>query len=168
MPANPTGASSGIQVVGLKEFRKALAMLDGNWPAAMSLAHQKIASRGAAYARAQARGMGGVQAKSASAIGERHSERDARVAVLPSKYLDPMANVAFWGAKRHTGWYARLRYSNSTPQHPKWVGASWEPMVAGQGPYAINEALAYRKEELLDEYFEAIDGIAQRAFPDGG
>lgn len=161
-----SGDTSGANIIGLPEFLRALRSMDGNWDAALSLAHQKIASKGAAYARAQARGMGGVQAKSASAIGERHDARRATVAVLPSRYLDAMANVAFWGAKRHTGWYSRRRYSDSTPQHPKWIGNSWEVAVRGQGPYAINDALATHRERLLDEYLVELDRISKEAFPE--
>jgi len=155
-----------VQIVGLREFRRELAALDGNWMSAMSLAHQRIASRGAAYSRAAARAMGGVQAKAASAIGERHTSTSASVAVLPSS-IDKMANIAFWGAKKRTGWYRNARYARSTAQHPPWVGNSWTPMVAGQGPYAINAALAAHDDELLDEYLEAIMGIARAAFPEG-
>lgn len=167
MAAKPSGDGGGVQVLGLREFRAALRELDQRWDSAFSLAHQRIATQGANYARARARSMGGVQAKAASAIGGKHTTAQARVAVLPSA-IDRMANVAFWGAKRHTGWYAKGRYRNSPDQHPPWVGNSWEPMVAGQGPYAINEALAQHRDELLDEYLEAVTGIAQRAFPEGG
>ena len=144
-----------------------LRKMDGNWDAALSLAHQKIASKGAAYSRAAARGMGGVQAKAASAIGEKHTPARASVAVLPSRYLDPMANVAFWGAKKRTGWYAKGRYGLNTRQHPVWIGNSWEVAVHGQGPYAINDALATHREELLDQYVIEIDRIAHEAFPEG-
>ena len=172
MPVSPTGASSGVEIVGLKEFQAALRVLDVRWDSAFSLAHQKIATKGAAYARTAARGGSKLEQKGASAIGPQWTKTQARVAVLPSKFLDPMANVAYWGAKRHTGWYAAGRYRDSTPQHPKWVGNTWEPLVPGQGPYVINTALAYRKEQLLDEYFEAIEAIAHRVndapFPEGG
>jgi hypothetical protein len=155
----------GIQVLGLKEFRAELHRMDGNWDSALSLAHQKIASKGAILSRARAAGMGGVQAKAKSAIGEKHSVREAQVGVFASA-LDRMGPVAFWGAKRHTGWYAAGRYSRSPAQHPKWVGNAWAPLVAGQGPYAINDALAAAKNQLLDEYLEMIDRIAKDAFPE--
>lgn len=162
--AEPAGAN----VIGLPEFLRGLRQLDGNWDAALALAHQKIASKGAAYARAAARGMGGVQAKSASAIGEKHDPRKATIAVLPSRYLDAMANAAFWGAKQHSGWYRARRYANSPAQHPRWIGNSWEVAVRGQGPYAINDALASRRDQLLDEYLDEIERIARAAFPERG
>lgn len=167
-----SGASSGALVTGdidgLAAFRRELAAIDGNWISALSLANQKISSKGAAWSRARARAMGGIQAKAASAIGQRHSAERASVAVLPSA-LDRMANVAFFGAKRHFGWYARSRYNDSlTPQAPAWVGASWDVAVAGQGPYAINPALAAHLDDIVEEYGEMIDRIAHDAFPERG
>jgi len=76
-----------------------------------------------------------------------------------------MANVAFWGAKKHTGWYNRARYVDGVPQHPKWIGNSWDAATNPGGPYAINAALAAYLPELLDEYEEAIQDLARRAFP---
>lgn len=108
--------------------------------------------------------MGGVQAKAASAIGAKHTAKSAAVAVFPS-WGDRMAPVAFWGAKKHTGWYSAARYRNSVAQHPTWVGSSWE--VAGSGgPYAINATLRTRIDELLDEYFKSIETLARSAFPE--
>lgn len=160
-----TGSTSGANVVGLDEFRRQLKALDGNWTSQLTLAHQRIASLGATASRGYAAGMGGVQAKAKSAIGEKHTDKYAAVAVLPSA-VDRMAPVAFWGAKRRTGWYAKARYKNSPRQHPAWVGNSWDTAVFGQGPYAINQALAANLDKLLDEYLEMVDRIAAAAFPD--
>lgn len=154
-----------VQVVGLREFRAALAKLDGNWDSRLSLAHQKIAAKGATVSRAYAAGMGGVQSKAKSAIGGKHTKNEAAVGVFGSR-LDRMANVAYWGAKRKTGWYRKPRYFDSPPQHAPWVGNTWEAAVAGQGPYAINNALAANLDELLDEYMQMVDGIAAEAFPE--
>lgn len=77
-----------------------------------------------------------------------------------------MANVAFWGAKKRTGWYAARRYAHSTRQHPSWVGNTWEAAVAGQGPYAINAALAAELQRFLGLYGQMIDDLAHRAFPE--
>lgn len=153
------------EILGLREFQAALRKMNGEWDSAMSLAHQRIGSKGAAFARARARAGSRLQAKAASAIGERHTVRNAAVAVLPSR-LDRMANVAYWGAKKRTGWYSKRRYEGSTRQHPVWIGNSWEVAQAGQGPYAINAALAEHREELLDEYLEQVDRIARAAFPE--
>ena len=54
-----SGASSGALVTGdidgLAAFRRELAAIDGNWISALSLANQKISSKGAAWSRARAR-----------------------------------------------------------------------------------------------------------------
>ena len=165
MATSRTGSTSGVDIVGLAEFRRALHDLDDNWGSELSRAHQRIASKGAKWARARARGMGGVQAKAASAIGERHSEQSASIGSFPS-FHDRMGNVAFWGAKRHTGWYDRARYNGSPPQHPKWVGNTWDAATATGGPYAINAALHAHLTDLVDEYGDLIDDIAHRAFPE--
>lgn len=156
---------ASIQVDGLKEFRASLKEMHPRWPEAMKAAHETIATEAARDSRSAARLMGGVQAKSASAIGGKATQREARIAVLPSR-LDAMAAVAFWGAKRRTGWYSPGRYRNSTRQHPVWVGNSWEVAVPGQGPYAINNTLARNLRRYLDRYFDEIQDLAAKAFPE--
>ena len=163
-PASRTGTTSGANIIGIDEFRRALRDLDANWGATLIIAHQKIGSKGARWARSTARGMGGVQARAASAIGERHSERSASIGTFPS-FHDRMGNVAFWGSKRHTGWYARARYNDSPPQHPAWVGNSWDVATATGGPYAINPALHAHLNDLVDEYADMLDDIAHKTFP---
>lgn len=160
--------AGSVEITGLKEFRRALRAIGPQSPEALKDAHKRLADKGAEYARAAARSMGGIQARAASAIGGRGDERAARVAVLPSSGgRDKMANVAFWGALRHTGWYAAPRYQESTAQHPPWVGADWDVAVRGEGPYAINDALADNLDELLDEYGRMLDELVAFAFPDG-
>lgn len=102
--------------------------------------------------------MGGPFALFLRHIRGRGTQTEARIEV------DPIANATYWGAKKRTGWNRRNR--NSAPQHPEWVGASWTPAVAGQGPYAINDALARHRDEILDMFGEAVDRTAARAFPD--
>lgn len=166
--ASRSGASSGgkVEIVGLKEFRQALRSLGPEWPKALRAANKRIADRGALLARGYAAGMGGVQAKAAGAIKGYANQREIRIGIGSGKAL-PMAAVAFWGAKRHTGWYARARYHDSTPQHPEWVGNSWDVAAFGQGPYAINQSLAMNINTLLEEYFTEIEVLAHDAFPEG-
>lgn len=160
-----TGSTSGANIAGLDAFKAAIARMGSLWDAEFSLLNQKVASKAAADARTRARGGSPLEAKSASAIGERHSKDRAAVAVLPS-WADRMANVAFYGAKRRTGWYDRARYNDSTPQHPEWVGSSWDVAVAGQGPYAINNSLAAHLKDYQEEWLDGVLGMAARAFPD--
>ena len=113
--------------------------------------------------------MGGVQAKAAGAIRGSGNARNAKVGVKPSKSArsgTAMANVAFWGAQKRTGWYAKKNSPQGKQQHPDWVDSNWDPAVAGQGPYAINTALARHMDDIQDAYMAALDRLASAAFPD--
>ncbi len=78
---------------------------------------------------------------------------------------DSAANAAFWGAKQdHTGWNAGNR---GQPNQPEWVGNSWDVGVKGQGPYALNEAIATHLDSYLEEMWDGIDRVVAQAFPDG-
>ena len=171
MPASRTGSSSGALVVslddgtsrGIKEFRRALRELGPEWSRELRVVHKKIADIVAPHAQARAHAMGGVQSKAASAIKGRANQREARIAVTSSAST-PFANVAFWGAKKRTGFYARHRYKDSTArQHPPWVGNAWDVGEPGGGPYAINETVAADRTEILDDYLNMIDDLARRA-----
>lgn len=163
--ARRSSGSSSIRVDGLGDFTRDLRALGPEWPKALRAVHKDIANKGRDWARAKALGMGGVQAKAARAIGGTATAREARVSVS-SGARTPYANAAFWGAKRRTGWYAAERYATSAGrQHPPWVGNSWDAAVRGQGPYAINAALADHVDEILDYYSAAIDDLTRRAFP---
>lgn len=163
-PASRTGLTSGaaVTVRGIKEFRRELRRLHGEWPRALRDVHKEIADHGAKLAQGYARGMGGVQAKAAAAIKGYANQREARIGVSAGKTY-PMANVAFWGAKRHTGWYAGIA---GPAQHPPWVGNSWDVAVVGEGPYAINPALAAYLPELMEMVGDRLEQLARAAFPD--
>ena len=165
-----TGASSGARIVdignvrGLNEFRKALKAVGPEWPRALRGVHKVIADKGATAAQGFARGMGGVQAHFAAAIRGTANQREARVGLRAG---ERGPNVAFWGAKRHTGWFAAGRYHDTAlgaRQHPPWVGSDWDAAVAGQGPYAINAALAAHLPEFLDDYLDMVIDLASEAF----
>jgi hypothetical protein len=170
-----TGTTRGAQVVsalsvqGLPSFRKALKELGPEWPKQLTQAHRDIAKIAERVSQNEARSMGGVFAKAAPAIRGTGNARNAKVGVKPSKSAragTAMANVAFWGAKKRTGWYGKKRSPNGKEQHPEWVGSSWDAAVAGQGPYAINTALARHMDDIQDAYLAALDRLASAAFPD--
>lgn len=163
-----TGSTSGADVVGLTPFLRELRKLDdGAWAKELTRIHRDIAKRAVEASRAEASSMGGVQAKAATALRPAADRKAARVQVSARSKRNAMANVAFWGAKRRSGWYARERYAASRRrQHPEWVGNSWDVAVRGQGPYAINEAIADNVDQFLAAYAEMIDDLARRAFPD--
>jgi hypothetical protein len=155
----------GRTVTGLKEFRKALKAIGPEWPKRLRQVHKRIGDRGAELSRGRAAGLGGVQAHAANTIKGSGTQRYARIAV--GGQMGGVGRVAFWGAKRRTGWYAAEQYQGSGQrQHPPWVGNSWDVAVAGQGPYAINAALAAYLPEAQEEYLRMIDELAREAFPD--
>jgi len=169
--ASRSGASSGGLVVsiddnsirGIREFRRALKGVGPEWARELRVVHKRIADMVVPHAQARAQAMGGVQAEAAGAIKGKANQREARIGVGPTAAV-PFANVAFWGAKKRTGWYARYRYKDSpAPQHPAWVGNSWDVGEPGGGPYAINPAIADDREEVLAEYLRMIDELAERA-----
>jgi hypothetical protein len=153
---------AAVEIEGLKDFRKELKALGPEWPKALRKQYKTISDHVAQRAAAKASSLGGVHAKAAPKIKGHATASEASVGV-PS---GGAASVGVWGAKRHTGWYAKPQYADSPPQHPKWVGNSWEPGVAGQGPYAINSAIAAELPFIEQAFGAAIDDVTARAFPD--
>jgi hypothetical protein len=164
-----SGASSGAQILyvrNLRELRKEMKQSGTEWPKEMARGHRDLARLGARWAQSEARAMGGVQSRAAAAIKGKGSQVEALIYISPSGRT-AMANVAFWGAKRQTGWYGAFRYRDSaTPQHDTWVGNTWDVAVRGQGPYAINWALAKRLPEIDRIYAEMVERVFRDAFPD--
>ena len=158
--------ASAIETVGLKEFRAELRRLqdDKEFTKELRQVNKKVADIAADAARGIASGMGGIQSANASAIRGQATQTQARIGVRRSS-RNPAANAAFWGAKRRSGWYARSRYRASpAPQFPQWVGNMWDVGVAGQGPYAINDAIANNMDQLLDAFRDGIETLAGKAF----
>lgn len=169
-PGARTGSSSGaaIKVVGLKEFRKALRSLSEPkaWTKELSAIHKTIANEVTVRARAEASAMGGAQRHFAGAIRGYGTAQAARVGLSSADQggRNWGANAAFWGVKDSTsGW----NDGNSVPNlKDPWVGNSWDTGVAGQGPYAINDAVAAELPRIEDQYGDAFEDLAHRAFPD--
>jgi hypothetical protein len=155
-------AAKVVEVKGLKDFRRELKAASSDMPKALRKAQKEIADDIADRANSAASSMGGVQAKAAGSIRGYATQTQASIG-FPSGGI---AGAAFWGTLRRTGWYAAARYAGSPPNNPKWVGNSWEPGVAGQGPYAINDALADALPDIDEKYLDIIDELAKRAFPD--
>lgn len=151
---------AAIELKGGRAFRRELkaASTDTKWNNELSKSYKRVsgfvASRSAEYAR----GTGGQTAHFADSVMGRARNTGAYVTVKPN------AATAFWGAKKRTGWNASN--PNSRPQHPKWIGNSWSVGVLGQGPYAINPAIAHHMPEILEEFEKAIEDVTSRAFND--
>ncbi len=148
-----------IEVHGLADFRKELGNLQGKWPRELAKVHRTLGKEVAAEARKFARGSGPMQAHFAGSIYGSGTTRQASVAIRRE------ANAAFWGAKKHTGWYANPRYANSPPQFPEWVGNNWDVGQLGQGPYAINPAIFHDRDLIARRFEEMVVDLARRAFP---
>lgn len=163
------GADLDIRV-DIGTFRRELKRIGAEWPKELAQANREVAKIAERVSQAEARRMGGVQRKAAGAIRARSNQQSARLALRPSaskRSGTAMANVAFFGAEKRTGWYARPRYANSPkPQHPPWVGSDWEVADPNGGPYAINAALARHWTDLQAAYGAMIDRLVNRAFPD--
>lgn len=156
-------AQPAVEIEGLKEFRRDLRAAGPEWPKAIRSRYKAISDEVASRAQVNLSGRGGVYAKGAPKVKGYATAASAAVGV-PSGGIGA---IAVWGAKKHTGWYAKPRYAGSPPQHPRWVGNGWEPGVAGQGPRGINDAIAASEDFIEREVFAAMDDVAKQAFPDG-
>lgn len=159
-------AVSAYGVDGLAEFRRELRALGPKWPRELTKVHKAASTRVQRRARFLARSMGGVQAHAAVTIKAYATATKASVGVSPTS-AHPEAFVAFWGAEKRTGWFARPRYAGLFSQHLPWVGSNWDPGRRGQGPYAINDAVADELPKVIEEYGRGIDNLMARAFPNG-
>ena len=79
----------------------------------------------------------------------------------------PFALAAYWGAKKRTGWYGAAQFRQSAGQQfAAWVGNDWEVAVAGQGPYAINDALAKHLKDIEEFFLKAVDRTTAAVYPE--
>lgn len=156
-----------VEITGLREFRKALKAVGPEFPKELTKANRDVAKIAERVSQNEARSMGGVQRRAASAIKGSANARSARIQIKPSKgKRNPtaMANIAFWGAERQTGWYATKKTGKR--QHPDWVGSGWEVAQANEGPYAINAALARHLDDIVAAHAAALNRLAAKAFPE--
>lgn len=154
------------EVVGLREFRRALARVDDDWPKELTKAHRAIANHMQSKARSNASQGGGAYARARTAIrGQGFGDR-ATIGVSNSGRI-PFAQATFWGTKKRTGWYAANRYKDSPgEQFPEWVGNNWDAAKKNEGPYVINYTLAEELDEVMKQYQQTLDVISAAAFPD--
>lgn len=133
------------------------AVLKGMW--------REIADWLAAEARAEASTP--LERKMAPAIkGSATVGRGARLQISKTKSREA-AWAAFWGQTRRSGWFAAGRYreySGRDQGFKRWVGASWGVGQQGEGPYALNPAIAKNRAELEKRmragFQRALDQIA--------
>lgn len=145
--------ADGVRVEGAKELAAALKRFPAVSKRELARSNRSVARKGRGYARQGAERKGPVQRKMAKGIGSTANAKQAALTVRNTPSA-PGATVAFYGAKRRTGWYAAPQYRASTArQHPPWIGTAWTPAVRGQGPYGINDALAEHIGDLQRDYY---------------
>lgn len=130
------------------------------WSKELGAVHRTLGKQAAEWARAEAIRNGGAQRHFAKAIRGYGSVQAARIGIN-----NPNAFPTFWGAKQAwTGW--NIQSEGRRPNQPEWVGSSWDVAVRGQGPYALNDAVADHLDDVQRIYAESIDDLMRRAFPD--
>ncbi len=153
-------AVQAVSVAGLKELRRDLKALGPQWPKELSKLHKAIAKTVQVQAQSNARGMGRQQRKEAGAIKASGTQSGAALSVTQSSRY-PFANPAFWGKIKRTGWYAG---GTGRAQSLPWVGSAWEVGAKGEGPYALNDAVAEKLPEIMQSYERMLDDLLHRAF----
>lgn len=167
-----------FEVEGLAELSDGLGDAKRSLARAQRASNKTVAVAAQGWARAAAASSGNRrQAAMAGAIQARSTDLVARLAISRAKKWGA-AGPAFWGQKRRFGWYGgwykkqldpqrAAGFAGGRPQGPAWVGASWQPGVAGEGPYAINDALAAHVEEIGVLYSVGYEAALRAAFPGG-
>jgi hypothetical protein len=158
-----SGASvrTGIDAKELQAFRKALKdRSDAKaWQRSLASANRRAGEIIAADARRRAVALGPRGAKAAAGIQASSNQIGIRIRVANTS-RSPATLATIWGAKKRTGWYSRGRYRDSDgEQHPEWVGSDWEVGEPGQGPYAVNPAIAAKRDEAIEMWAESIDRL---------
>lgn len=150
-PGSRTGASSGATIIGMKELRSELRILEDprTWTRELAGVYRTVGKKASGHAQAEARSMGHEQSHFGDAIKGRGTVSGARLVIAGKAGSDG----AFYGAKQFG-------------QFNDWVGSSWDVAVYGQGPYALNSSLARHMPEYLTDFRYGIDSLTKRAFPD--
>lgn len=130
-----------IKVAGLKEFRRELKKLDGDFPKEMSRVNNDVAGLVADAARSKAAGQGSTLEKAAPSIRAMKGATRAQIAIGSSQY--PYALGAEFGS---------IRYK----QFPS-------PIPGGRSLYPTIRA---KRNEVMERYGDLVDDVAKKAFPD--
>lgn len=132
-----------IEVRGLKEFRRELKALDGQWEKQLQKANKAVAEMVAEGTREDFQRVGGSGPKAASTVKALAQQTRAQV-----KFGGKGDSVA----ERVAG--GNAFGSTRFPQFPK------------PGVYALYPTLARRSEDITDRYADLVDDLMKRAFPD--
>lgn len=147
-----------VQVEGLKALQSDLKQLDAKLPAELRKVNLSVAQMVAAKAQARATGLGGVAAKSASAIKAAAQQRSATV-TLAATAAKPFVMGAEFGAGRNS------------PRHRKtgsYVGYNQFKPWLGNGPgagYFLYPTIRGENQHIVDAYVKRIDELLTQVFP---
>lgn len=137
-----------VEVSGLSEFVRELRRVD--FGKEIGRVNQAVSEPVAADARSRAIARGGSAAKTARSIKASRKAKAAVIAVGGPRF--PFAWGAEFGAKR---WR----------QFPAWRGNQWSPDSGNVG-YFLHPAIRDGKEAFERRYFDEIEQVAAKAFPD--
>lgn len=153
-----------VEAPDAKALAAALRAAERGMRRELARSNRAVARDTRGWARAAAASGTKLQRRAKGGIGSSADARAARLRVSPTKGA-PMARVAFWGAKKRTGWYAGLYTVGSKRQHPEWVGDTWKVAKAGEGPYVINATLDARQDDIAELFLAGQWAALARAVP---
>lgn len=155
--------SERIRVEGAAALSRALRQFPAASKKEIRKSNLQVSRKAREWGRAAAGRGSRLESKMAGGIGAGASSKQAYLSVR-NTVRSPGATVAFWGARKRTGWYAAERYQDGgRPQHPPWVGNRWQAGARNQGPYVINEMLADRLPQLQRLYWDGQVQVIRRA-----
>ena len=132
-----------VRVEGLKELRRELRALDGDWNKQLQKVNKAIAEQVAEGTRADFRGLGGSGPKAASTVKALAQQTRAQV-----KFGGKGNSVA-----------ERVAGGNA-------FGSNRYKQFPSPGVYALYPTLARMKGDIEDRYLSMLDELMKRAFPD--
>lgn len=137
------------KIEGLKQFQQALAELGGALPESLRQFNIRAAEEIIGVARGKAR-----RPQQALAAKSLRASRSASAVAL---FLGDNGRYAFargaeWGARQYK-------------QFPPWRGNQWKSWGGGPG-YFLHPAIREVGQDVLDQYWESIRELRDRAFPD--
>lgn len=130
-----------IEVVGLRDFQRALRQAGNDFPKELRQANKDAADIVAEGTRRALLSRSGVAPKVAPSVRALAQQRNASVKIGGARY--PYAMGANFGSVRYK-------------QFPKPT----------KPDYALYRTIEARRDEVVDAYGDAIERLARRAFPD--
>jgi len=147
-------ARPAVRVRGLDDFRRELRRMDRQYGKELGDINLKVAEFVIDKANQKGRRLGGVHAHVVRNNAFRASRRQkaATVNVGGAGGKAPTLGAEF-GAKQYR-------------QFPEWLGNQWSPDGSANVGYMLHPAIRENVDEWLDMYWDELNRLARRAFPD--